>query len=103
MRIEDTITSLPPKHYNFGIRVKKGLVGLGGEEGQIIPYVCAQVAHQGRGSIGIDEDGNVVFHLPIERQDQIAHLGLVTAEEIWIVLKAHPSLTDPLHERRIVL
>lgn len=95
----DYTTPYPPEHFNFGIRVKK----MFGPEAQIIPYVCAQVAHRGRGSIGISKEGDVVFHLPITREDQMTHLDLVTVEEMWIVMKPDRSLTDPYHDRKIVL
>lgn len=62
-----------------------------------IPYVCAQVGRLGRGQIGLNPAGEIVFYLPIETIDRIAQLGLADATEIWVVLKAPDSLTNPYH------
>jgi len=61
-----------------------------------VPYLLAQVAHLGRGSVTLDKDGNVVMHLKIEDMDRSRFFVLGGVDEIWIALKPH-TLTDPYH------
>lgn len=103
MTLEVKLPPPVPKQYTYGISVAKGLCGLGGWEAQSIPYVCAQVARCGRGEIGINDSGDLVFHLVIDNDDIRLMQGLITTEEIWVVLKPSPLLTDPYFERGIVL
>ena len=56
-------------------------------EAAYIPYVLAQVGHLGRGGLGMDKDGNLVFYLRPQRMDAMTHIHLITAEEVWVVLK----------------
>lgn len=60
-----------------------------------LPYICAQVGRLGRGQIGLDSDGKVVFYLPIIDLDKIGNESLHDVDEVWVVLKPSTTLTDP--------
>jgi hypothetical protein len=88
---------IPDKH-TFEILVSRNLTGPGAFEASAIPYVCAQVGRLGRGAIGISPDGEVVFHFTPVYADAMQHIGLQAVEEMWVVLKPPPALTNPYAE-----
>lgn len=64
-------------------------------ERQIMAWLCWQVAGTPkRGAISFNDQGEMVFHLKIERIDQSEKQELVTWDEVWIVLDPPKSLTS---------
>lgn len=61
---------------------------------QTLAWICWQVAGASRGSIGFTDQGEMVFHLVIERPDHQDHLDMVTMDEVWIVLDPPKCLTN---------
>lgn len=63
------------------------------QERWMLAYLAYQVAGKHRGEIGFNDQGEMIFHLVVERDDQQAQMDLITIEEIWIVLDPPSCLT----------